>query len=152
MLRDALGALADVLRDSIGDTLADDDIDAEIEPRLVASPSAPVCIDMYPGPTARESTWAAFGDISGYDVVIVRVRTPAATDTDETQDILVDMLDDSHDLSVSAAIESDETLKGYATDVIVDPDGISGMLMFGEGSSQPMVGCTWRVLLQVAVS
>lgn len=146
MLRDAVSALADVLRDEIGGELADDGIDAIVEPRLVSSPSESVVLDVYPGSSARVSDSAAMGDISGFYVLTVRVRV-TQTDNDNMQDILLDMLDDEHALSIAAAIESDPTLNGYAYGVTVDPDGVSGLLEFG-----PMVGCTWRVLVGVAVS
>ena len=148
MLRDAIGALADVLRTEIGGTLASDGIDAEVEPRLVVSPSEGICLDVYPGTGgSRESLEAAFGDLSGFYVLTVRARV-SVTETDELQDILMDMLDDTHALSVAAAVESDRDLNGYATDCFVDPDGFSGLLTFGEN----FVGCTWRVLVGVAVS
>lgn len=142
-----MSALADVLRTQIGASLASDGIDAEIEAELVPSPSEAICLDIYAGTPARQSDEAAFGDISGFFVLTVRARV-SVTDSDSAQDILWDMIDDSHDLSVAAAIESDPSLNGYATDVFVDPDAFSGTLPFDTG----WVGCTWRVLLGVAVS
>lgn len=141
-----MSALADVLRTEVGAALATDGIDATVEPRLIGSPSEAVVLDVYPGSSSRDSSAAAFGDLSGYFVVTVRARV-TQTDSDNMQDILLDMIDDTHALSVAAAVESDKTLDGWATDVFVDPDGFSGLLEFG-----PMVGCTWRVLVEVAVS
>ena len=145
-----LSGLADVLRGTVGAELAAANIDIQIEPRLVTSPSAPLCIDIYQADLARSSAAAAMGDISGQYVLTVRARANPS-DGDELQDILIDMLDDFHDLSVGAALESVPLLDGYATDVSVDPDGFSGMLAF-PGVPNDMVGCTWRVLVGVAFS
>ena len=141
--------IAAVLRSDIGGALADDGIDIEIEPRLVMSPSEALVIDVYPGAPSRDSEAAAFGDLSGFYVVTVRARANV-NDSDEAQDILRDMIDDQHVLSVAGSLESDPTLNGYATQVVVDADGFSGLLEFSPGS--PMVGCTWRVLVGMALS
>ena len=148
MLSDVLEQMATVLRTEIGATLAADGIDVEIEPRLVMSPSEALVIDLYPGGPSRDSEAAAFGDLSGFYVITVRARANV-NDSGEAQDILRDMIDDQHDLSVAAALDS-SLLNGYATQVVVDPDGFSGLLEFNPGS--PMVGCTWRVLVGAAVS
>ena len=147
MLRNILDELAQVLREEVGGPLSTDGIDAEIEARLVMSPSEAVVLDVYPSAPSRDSEAAAFGDLSGFYVVTVRARV-TVTDDANAQDILVDMIDDEHDLSVAAAVESDQTLNGYATQVAVDPDSFSGLLEFGN----TMVGCTWRVLVGAAVS
>ncbi len=112
MLRNILDGLADVLRDEIGSELAADGIDAEIEPRLVMSPSEAVVLDIYPAAPSRDGEAAAFGDLSGFYVLTVRARVTISDDA-TAQDILVDMTDDNHSLSVAAAIESDQTLGGY---------------------------------------
>ena len=147
MLRNILDELAQVLREEVGGPLSTDGIDAEIEAGLVMSPSEAVVLDVYPSAPSRDSEAAAFGDLSGFYVVTVRARV-TVTDDANAQDILVDMIDDEHDLSVAAAVESDQTLNGYATQVVVDPDSFSGLLEFGN----TMVGCTWRVLVGAAVS
>lgn len=147
MLRNILDELAQVLREEVGGPLSTDGIDAEIEARLVMSPSEAVVLDVYPSAPSRDSEAAAFGDLSGFYVVTVRARV-TVTDDANAQDILVDMIDDEHDLSVAAAVESDQTLNGYSTQVAVDPDSFSGLLEFGN----TMVGCTWRVLVGAAVS
>ena len=146
MLSDVLEQIAETLRTDIGATLAADGIDVEIEPRLVMTPSEALVLDVYPGAPARDSEAAAFGDISGFYVVTVRARANV-NDAGEAQDILRDMIDDQHDLSVAAALDS-SLLNGYATQVVVDPDAFSGLLEF----TGPMVGCTWRVLVGAAVS
>jgi len=147
LLRNILDELAQVLREEVGGPLSTDGIDAEIEARLVMSPSEAVVLDVYPSAPSRDSEAAAFGDLSGFYVVTVRARV-TVTDDANAQDILVDMIDDEHDLSVAAAVESDPSLNGYATQVVVDPDSFSGLLEFGN----TMVGCTWRVLVAAAVS
>ena len=150
MLRDILEGLAQVLRDEIAGELASQGVDAEVEPRLVLSPSESPCIDIYPGESARSSAEAAFGDISGAYVVTVRARVTLADD-ESAQDVLTDMVDDTHALSVAAAVESDQTLDGWTTFVAVDADGFSGLLDMSMPGRQ-MVGCTWRVLVGQAVS
>lgn len=140
MLRDVYQALAD----SITDELDFGTVDVVVEPRMVLQPSEP-CIDMYPGNPARDADSAAFGDVSGFEVVTVRFRC-AANDHTETQDLLLDLNDDTHALCMAAAIESDQTLGGWATGVGVDADSFSGVLDFSTTASQ-LVGCTWRVLI-----
>lgn len=143
-----MDALADVLRTEIGTELASNGIDAEIGSRLVLSPSESPCIDIDAGQRDRES--AGFGQIAGAYELTVRARVTAA-DNFSSQDVLVDMIDDDHALCVAAAIESDPTLGGWATDVWVDPDGISATLDFST-STQQLVGRTWRVLVEAAHS
>lgn len=150
MLRDILEAMAVVLRDEIGAELASDGVDAEIEPRLVLSPSESPCIDIYPGESSRSSAEAAFGDLSGAYVVTVRARV-TVNDEDSAQDVLTDMVDDTHALSIAAALDSDQSLDGWTTFVAVDADGFSGLLDMS-APGRPMVGCTWRVLVGQAVS
>lgn len=145
-----LDQMAVSLRASVAQTFADDDIDIQVEPRLVASQSAPVCIDIFPGDPARTTNPAAFGDIAGHYVLTVRVRC-ASNDEEEAQDILIDMLDDYSDLSLAGALEAMGTLGGYASEVTVDPDGISGVQEF-QGTPNPLIGCTWRVLVGVLTS
>ena len=145
-----MDALADVLRTEIGSELASDGIDAEIEARLVLDPSESPCLDVYPGSPSRDRESAGFGQVTGAYVVTVRARVTAADD-ESTQDLLLDMVDDDHALSVASALESDPTLAGWATDVWVDPDGFSGLLDLSTSGKQ-MVGCTWRVMVEAAHS
>jgi hypothetical protein len=148
LLRDILDELAAVLRADIGAVLAGDGVDAEIEPRLVLSPSESPCIDMYPAP--RDATAAAFGDLAGFYVVNVRARV-TVPDDEVSQDVLMDMTDDLHELCVAASLESDPTLNGWATQVVVDAESFSGLLDMSQ-AGRPMIGCTWRVLIGQAVS
>jgi hypothetical protein len=140
--------LATVIRTAVNDSTG---LDIQVEPRVITNPSTPVCIDVLPGTPSRDSATAGFGDISGFYVVTVRARANVA-DSDSTQDILVDMADDQHDLCVAAAIESDQSLNGWAYEVAVDPDGFSGLQWFPFPDGPPMVGCTWRVLVGQAES
>jgi len=148
LLRDVLEELADVLRADIGAALASDNVDAEIEPRLVLSPSESPCIDMYQAP--RDGASAAMGDISGFYVLNVRARVTMADD-ESAQDVLVDMSDDDHELCLAASLESDQSLDGWATFVGVDPDSFSGLLDMSSPGRQ-MIGFTWRVLIGKALS
>lgn len=148
MLRDVLDALATVIRTAVNDSTG---LDIQVEPRLIVSPSTPVCIDVFPGSPSRDSQTAGFGDLSGFYALTVRVRANVA-DADSSQDILMDMIDDQHDLSVAAAVESDQSLNGWAYEVSVDADGFSGLQLFTFPDGPPMVGCTWRVLVGQAES
>jgi hypothetical protein len=141
LLRDVYAALADSIRDEINDVLTD----IEVEPRVVPNPSEFPCIDIFPGVGSRDSDSAAFGDVSGFEVVTVRVRV-SPNDADEAMDMLIDFNDDTHALSMTAAIEGDQDLDGWATGVWVDADSFSGILDFST-TAQQMVGCTWRVLI-----
>ncbi len=138
--------MASVLRTDIGSELAADGIDIIIEPRFVMTPSEALVIDIYQGAPARDSEAAAFGDITGFYALTVRARANI-NDSTEAQDILRDMTDDLHALSVAASLEA-SLLNGYATQVVVDADSFSGLLEYPLG----LVGCTWRVLVGVAVS
>jgi hypothetical protein len=141
--------MAEVLRNSIGAELASDGVDAQIEPRFVLQPAESPCVDIYAGESARSSAEAAFGDISGAYVVTVRARVTMADDA-SAQDVLTDMVDDQHALSVAAALD-EQTLDGWATFVYVDADGFSGLLDMS-AVGRPMLGCTWRVLVGQAES
>lgn len=145
MLSDVMEQMAAVLRTDIGGELSSDGIDIVIEPRLVMSPSEALVIDIYQASPSRDSEAAAFGDISGFYVLTVRARANV-NDSTEAQDILRDMTDDQHPLSIAASLDS-TLLNGYATQVVVDGDSFSGLLEW-----PPMVGCTWRVLVGVAIS
>lgn len=151
MLRDILDELASVLRATVGDALADDDIDVVVEPRPVMQPSEGICIDMFFGEPSRDPESAGFGELSGFYVVTVRART-TVNDSSESWDVLTDMCDDQHALSVAAALESDPTLNGWATDVSVDSAQFSGPGQFPVGTAAPMIGYTWRVLVGQADS
>lgn len=150
MLRDILDELANAIRADIGSVLAADGIDATIEPRFVLSPSEGICIDVFPGAPPRDSGYAAFGDVSGAYVVTVRARV-TVNDYVEMQDILADMIDDQHALSVAACVVADQSLDGWTTQVFVDPDGFSGLQDFSL-PGVPLVGCTWRLLVAAALS
>lgn len=138
--------MAGVLRDDIGGELAANGIDIVVEPRFVMQPAEGICIDMYPGEPSRSSDAAGYGDLSGMYVITVRARV-TVNDSSSGIDVLTDMADDQHALSVAAALSADTTLGGWATDVYVDADGFSGLGQFPVGTAAPMLGCTWRVLV-----
>ena len=144
MLRDVYQALAD----TIADELDFGTMDVTVEPRMVLQPGELPCIDMYRG--RRTIQEAGFGDISGMEVAIVRVRV-SPNDRDESQDLLTDLTDDTHDLCMAVALEADQQLGGWATSVDVDGDEISETLDFST-TATPMIGVTWRVLIARAES
>ena len=109
-LRQILDELADQIRNVYE---AADEIDVQVEPRLVPNPTPPT-IDMYPADLPRDPDTAAYGDLAGAYLITVRARI-ATNDADAMQDLLVDMMDDQHDLSLLGAAFDDETLNGYAS-------------------------------------
>lgn len=150
MLRDIQDELAGVLETVIGSVLTADGIDGQFVPRLALDISESPCFDVYDASPSRDSESAGFGDVSGAYVLTVRVRV-ATADDESMQSLLVDMIDDDHDLCVAKALVSDPTLGGWATDVWVDPEGFSGLLDLSTTAKQ-MVGRTWRVLVEAAES
>ena len=142
MLRDVYQALANTIRSELDFGT----MDVIVEPRMILEPAEP-CIDMYLGPGgSRDAASAGFGDVSGFEVVEVRFRA-APNDFTEAMDLLLDLNDDQHDLCMALAIESDQTLDGWATGVWVDADSFSGAVPI-----DGLVGCTWRVLIARADS
>lgn len=121
-LSDLMTAMADQIR---GVLVAANELDVQVEPRWILNPT-PLAIDVLPGDLSRDPDSAAFGDISGAYVLTVRARinTP---DFDEAWDILMDLMDDNHDLSLAQAVLDDPTLNGYATSVdLRDFTGLRG--------------------------
>ena len=113
-----LDAMADAIRDAMDDVT---DLDIQVEPRMVASPTPPT-IDMYPGDVSRGTDAAAFG-VDGEFLFTVRARV-AMNDDVAQQDLLLGFMDDVNALSVAAAILDDHTLGGLASSVdCIDPTG-----------------------------
>lgn len=141
-----LDELADQIRNVV-DTVTD--VDVQVEPRMVVTPSPPT-IDMYPADPSEDPAVAAFGDPVGGETIAVRVRVSAA-DNEAGQDLLLAFMDDEDDLSIINAIYDDHTLNGLAA--AIDVQGRSGYTLFpvpqGDGV---LVGCLFRLLVIKAKS
>jgi len=149
-LRDIFAAMADLLRDSAETALAGTGFAVQVEPRRIINPTPP-CIDIYPGDPFRDGTAAGFGDVGGgllFVTVRARIDTP---DNDAAQDWLVDMMDEEHDLGVSATLMTDQTLSGHATSVHVR--GWTGHRFYEDAAGAgAFLGCEWLVVLLRAYS
>lgn len=139
LLRDVIGDLADQIRgvmDASG-------VVVQVEPRIVTNPTPPT-IDMFPAdpPVTQES--AGMGDLQGGDVWTVRARVTTG-DSDAGHDLLVDLMDVEHDLSLAAAIMSDPTLGGSAG---LSLQGWSGLRSYADPEGNgAYLGAEWTVLV-----
>jgi hypothetical protein len=118
-LWDVLDALAGQIRNVYESA---DDVPVQVEVGQVANPTPPT-VDVYPAPLSRDPETAAFGDLLGGYLLTVRARINT-NDNDATRRLLIDMMDDQHDLSLLAAVCDDETLNGNAASV--DPRDHTG--------------------------
>lgn len=130
-LFDVVTALADQLRDA----LSSEDLPIQVEPGIIVNPT-PVAIDIYTHADLRDDTQAGMGDMSGAYRLTVRARVTG--DVDATQQILWDLMDDTHDLCLAVAIDDDPTLGGLAQEAWVESFG--GFEAFGD-----LPGVTWTV-------
>lgn len=136
----ALTDLMDAMAERLRDAFSASELDIQVEPRMNLNPTPP-SVDIYPGDTARETSLAGHGDISGGYVITVRARVRTA-DHSAGQDILLAFLDDEDDLSIASAILSDETLYGVAD--TVGFDNVSGFVLFPDsGGDGAFLGCLW---------
>lgn len=135
-----MDALADMLRNELTGAT---DIDLQIEPRAVLSPSPPT-IDMYPSDPSEDAAYAGFGDLYGAFLLTVRVRVSTA-DQESGEDLLLGFMDDG-DLSISAALAVDPLLGGIAR---VAPLGRTGYRDFPIPGTEGAVylGCLWPLLI-----
>lgn len=137
-----MDAMADVIRTEITDHVTD--LDVQVEPRMVLTPTPP-CIDMLVGEPSEDDQLGGFGELDGGEVIIVRARVNTA-DTYAGQDLLLAFMDDEDPLSIRAALNTDHTLNGTVT--TVDVEFRSGYTLFpmpqGDGA---LLGCQWRVIV-----
>lgn len=144
-----LAQLMDELAAQFRDTLSGvTDLDVQVEGRMVLAPTPP-SIDIYPGDPSDDQDFAAFGDLVGGEVLVVRARVSTA-DADAGQNLLLGLMDDEDDLSLLNAI-TDPTLNGLAASMHFR--GRSGFREFpdlsGEGS---LLGCLWDLVVVKAKS
>lgn len=137
--------LANAVRNAIGDI----DWEIQVEPNPVLNPTTPT-IDVFPSDPPTNSDLQAFGDIEGYKIATVRLRV-AGADSDARWDVVYSLMDVEDEHSVVVAIEDDQTLNGYATQVVVT--GGTGVSFFprldGLGG---YMGVQWTVQLVEARS
>ncbi len=103
-------ALADQIRDAF--SMAVTDVVIHVEPSAFPVAETPSVTMFHGGPSGLMDE-AAFGDLRASLELIIRVRVSAA-DIDAGESMLSDFTDDSGDLSILAAIDSDETISGLA--------------------------------------
>jgi hypothetical protein len=135
-LAEILDEMADAIRNVLDDVT---DIAVQVEPRWVVNPTFP-CVDMYPGDPSTDQTVAAFGEIIADELVNVRARIDV-TGAEETQNVLLALMDDEDPLSVMLAVEDDQSLNGIASSVSVRSR--SGYVAFSADGS--VIGCLWTV-------
>jgi hypothetical protein len=120
-----LRAISEALADQIRETLeAVDEIDIQVEPRIVLTPT-PLTIDITPGSPFGATETAAFNDDGALRLTIrARINTP---DFDAAYDVLISLMDETDDLHLASAVLEDTTLGGLATDVHIAPGDQSGL-------------------------
>jgi hypothetical protein len=117
-----LAAAADAVRDALETALSAESISVQVEPHMVANATPPV-VDIYPGDVSKGTDSASFGE-EGELLFTVRARVQGNDDV-ANWELLNDLMDDSGDLSIVAALDADETLSGYATSLnFTNPTGI----------------------------
>lgn len=139
-LTDILDAMAAALNEVVGPEALEDSY-IQVLPRINFNPSRPTSIDIYPADTFRVPETAGFGDIDGAYVLTVRARVKTA-DAEGSQEALLHLMDDEHDLCLAAALHADDTLGGVVSQLAVD--GNTGFRTF-EDPPGLMLGCAWRV-------
>lgn len=140
-LAQILDEMADTIRNVIDGVT---DVQVQIEPRMVLSPTPPT-IDMFPGDPSNDQTLAGFAEELGAEVITVRARVQTP-DSNAGQDLLLALMDDEDPLSLVAALNDDRTLGGLASDIwcrsrsgyVVIPD------LSGEGA---YLGCLFQYLV-----
>lgn len=138
-MREIRDALADQISDQLSGTASPPLEGLQVVSRRTYNPSPP-CIDMFRPDPAEEQI--AFGDDSMDEFLTVRARVNG--DQDAQQDLLVDLADPRHQLSVRQAILSDTTLGGKVAQIVVGP--ASGERLYEDVAGQgAFLGCEWRL-------
>lgn len=114
--------LMDAMATNIRSTLASvADFPVQVEGRLVSAPTPPT-IDIYPGDVSRGTEARAFG-VDGEFLFTVRARVDT-NDVDANQEHLLGFMDEYNELSIVAALDTDDTLGGLASSMDYrDPTG-----------------------------
>lgn len=139
-------AMADLIRDNLDDIT---DLQVQVEPRMIVYPTPPT-IDIYPGDPSEDPELASFGDLVGGELIVVRARVHTA-DSNAGQDILLALMDDEDPLSIVAALDSDPTLGGAASDTHMR--GRGGFALFEyPGGDGILLGCLLNYIVVKARS
>lgn len=139
MLRDLLDEMVSILEDAVSTA----DFPIQVVRGRWFNPSPP-CIDIYGGAPFGDFEGAGFGDLQGRLFLTVRARIHTA-DTTESQDVLFDMMDIEHDLSIVAALMADQSLSGYASSVLVSPP--SDFRVYDELGQGALLGVEWQAAI-----
>ena len=87
-----------------------------VEGDLFAIAETPYVTIFPTGANGLDTGLATFGELEGGIPFAIGIRTGSAASTEAVR-LLKDLMDDEHDLSVVAALDSDTTLGGVATDI-----------------------------------
>lgn len=141
----------DQIAQQIRDGLETEVFGIQVETGYVFNPSPPT-IDVFPGRFVRDRDSAAFaseeGPFDGGYFFTVRARIHTA-DTTESQRLLAQMMDDTSDLCIAAALYSDPTLNGHADDI--DIRDVTGFNAYPSGEGD-LLGFEFTVLVLAAQS
>ena len=144
MLRDLLDEMVSILEAAV----STEEFPVQVVRGRWFNPTGPV-LDIYGGAPFGDVVGAGFGALEGRVFLTVRARVQTA-DTTESQDILFDLMDVEHDLSVAAALMDDQTLGGYATSVLVGAP--SDFRLYDELGQGALLGVEWPVTVLRAYS
>ena len=118
----------------------------QVSPTLVLNPTPP-CIDIYPADPFAERN--AYGPTSWDVVFTVRARVSTA-DHEGGQLLLLELMDPRSDLSVMAALLTDQTLNGTVNDSEVSVPGGFSLYQDGGPTEARWLGCEWRLRMVLA--
>lgn len=117
----------------------------QIEPLFVRDPTPP-CIDIYPGDPFGEQI--AFASANRELLFTVRARVSAA-DQVAGQQLLLELMDRDSG-SVLSALTTDRTLGGVVDDSVVEgPSGFSSYAAASGAATGSLLGCEWRLRVEV---
>lgn len=114
--------------------------------RLITA--SPPVVDIYPGDPLTDGSATGFSGEMGEAIFTVRARVGTA-DIEESQKLLLSLMDDNDPLSIAAALIADQTLGGVVSSLAVD--GPSGHTIYEEGGSRiatslgALLGVDWKV-------
>lgn len=144
-LAEILDEMADQIRNVVSQVT---DVDVQVEPGMLLNPSPPT-IDLYPFDPSTDTETAAFGELTGGELITIRARIATADNT-EGQRLLWAFMDDQDPLSIAAAVTDDPTLNGMGR---IDIQSRSGYQLFPTAQGDGLhLGCRWTALVLKAYS
>lgn len=145
-----MSSLVDIvekMRDVIEAAVDGSDPPVQVSAYRLINPTPPT-VDIYPGDPLTDGSATGFG--AGKEEAIFTVRARIGTgDIEESQKVLLAMMDDQDPLSIAAALEADQTLQGVVASLAVN--GPSGHTIYQETSDRPglstgaLLGVDWTV-------